>query len=64
MVPHEPQETVCIGGRRHGRDAWTVSEEPILEEVLNLLVEVVILQVVDNANVVDVTTASAQELVA
>ena len=48
----------------HGRDSLTLAKDALLEQVLQLLVHVEILQVVDDADVVDVAPTDAEELVA
>ena len=63
VVPHEAQEAFSVGRRRDGRDARAVSEHRILRKILHLLVEVVILQIVNDADVVDEAAAAAEELV-
>ena len=56
-VTHEAQESFRVSGRRDGRDPRAVSENRILREVLKLLVHVEVLQVVNDANVVDESAA-------
>ena len=63
MISHEPQESCRVIRRRHSGDARPMPQYRELQEVLQLLVEIVVLQVVDNANVVDIATTCAQELV-
>ena len=63
VVPHEAQETIGVLRRRDGRNARTMSEHRVLRKVLQLLVHVEVLQVVDDANVVDVAATLAEELV-
>ena len=63
VVPHEAQEPGGVVGGRHSRNARTMSEHRVLQEVLQLLVEVVVLQVVNDADMVDVATTPTEELV-
>ena len=63
VVPHEAQEAFGVLRRRDGRDARAVSKHRVLRKVLQLLVHVEVLQVVDDANVVDEAATLAEELV-
>lgn len=64
VVAHETKEAVGVLRRMHSRNTRTMSQERLLEEVLTLLIEVEVLQVIDDSNMIDVATASRQELVA
>ena len=64
VVAHEPKEPCSVDRRRHSRDSITFLEYGLLKEVFKLLVEVEILQVVNDANMVNVAATLAQELVA
>ena len=64
VVAHEAKEALGVLRRMHGRNARTMSQERLLEEVFTLLIEVEVLQVVDDSNMIDVATASRQELMA
>ena len=63
IVAHEAEETLGVLWRMHGRNAWTMSQESLLKEVFTLLIEVEVLQVVDDSDMIDIATASRQELV-
>ena len=64
VVTHEAKEAIGVLRGMHGRNTRTMSQESLLEEVLTLLIEVEVLQVIDDSNMIDVATASRQELVA
>ena len=64
ILAHEAKEALGVLRGMHGRNARTMSQERLLEEVFTLLIEVEVLQVVDDSNMIDVATASRQELVA
>ena len=63
MVAHEADEAIGILPGVHGRDTLTLAKNALLEQVFTLLVEVEVLQVIDQADMVDVAAASAEELV-
>ena len=63
MIAHETQESIGVVRRGDCRNSSALLHNGILEEVLNLLVKVVILQIVNDADMVDVATATTQELV-
>lgn len=63
MVAHETDEAIGVLPGVHGRDALTLTKNALLEQVLTLLVEVEVLQVINQADVVDVAAAGAEELV-
>ena len=64
VVTHEADKASSVLPRVHGRDSLTLAKDALLEQVLQLLVHVEILQVVDDADVVDVAPTDAEELVA
>ena len=60
---HKVQEALGVLWRRNSRDSISFHQDVILQQVLYLLVKVVILQVVNDANMVDESATSAEELV-
>ena len=59
VVAHETKETISVHRRRHGRNTWAFLHESVLQKVLELLFKIVVLKVVNYANMVNEATTRA-----
>lgn len=60
---HEVEESIDVWAGRNCGDHWSITPQRWLEIVFKYLVKVVVLEVIDDANVVDVFTVFTQESV-
>ena len=64
VITHESQESISVIGRRHGRNSRSLHENAIFQQVFKLLVNIVVLEVVNDADMVDIAPTARQELMA